>query len=102
MLAPAFTLLNVTIMDRLKFFMHLKCVCVCVRVASVVIVAVLQQTVGAVAALQQGVVVILLHGGVYGPAHHLHASLCPVLDIVPEGGTRQSTRAQTHSSREHR
>lgn len=65
-------------------------VCVCYH--SVMRVTVLQQTVSHVADPQQVSVVLLLHSGVNGPAHHLHPSLCPVLNVVPdwkEGGESQ-------------
>lgn len=47
-------------------------------------VTVLQQTVGDVADLQQVLVEVFLHGGVNSPAHHLHAPLCPELNVVPD------------------
>lgn len=52
---------------------------------SVFRVTVLQQAIGDVADLQQVLIEALLHGGVDGPAHHLHSPLRPVLDVVPEG-----------------
>lgn len=51
---------------------------------SVMRVAVLQQTVGDVADLQQVLVEVFLHGGVNSPAHHLHAPLRPELNVVPD------------------
>lgn len=58
--------------------------CVAVWYRSIMRITVLQQTVSHVADLQQVLVVLLLHSSVNSPAHHLHSSLCPILNIVPD------------------
>lgn len=55
-------------------------------------ITVLQQTVSHVADLQQVLVVFLLHSSVNSPAHHLHSSLCPILNIVPDWKEREQTQ----------
>lgn len=45
---------------------------------------VFQQTVGDVASFEYILIEVLLHCSVDSPAHYLHSTLCPELNIVPD------------------